>query len=142
MPCGSLCAMNSKFPDDLLSAFHDGEVTPSEETVVQIRAKASPEARQELQDYERMSQLLRELPRQTAPPEFASAVLQKAERESLIPSEAALAGATVGSRSTRLSRRQLWTFGAASVAAVAAGIIAFVNMPGAHHQPLAAKPAI
>ena len=103
--------MNSKFPDDLLSAFHDGEVTPSEETVVQIRSKASPEARQELQDYERMSQLLRELPRQTAPPEFASAVLQKAERESLIPSEAALAGTTVGWRSIRLSRRQLWTFG-------------------------------
>jgi len=134
--------MNSKFPDDLLSAFHDGEVTPSEETVVQIRSKASSEARQELQDYERMSQLLRELPRQTAPPEFASAVLQKAERESLIPSEAGLAGTTVGSRSIRLSRRQLWTFGAVGVATVAAGIIALVNLPGVHHQRPAAKPVI
>lgn len=142
MLCGSFCAMNSKFPDDLLSAFHDGEVTPSEETVVQIRAKASPEARQELQDYQRMSQLLRELPRQKAPPEFASAVLQKAERESLIPSEAASAGATIGSRSTRFSRRQLWTFGAVGITAVAAGIIALVNLPSVQHQPLAQKPGI
>ena len=79
--------MKPKVPDDLLSAFLDREVTPDEETLARQHLQSSPEARQEFQDYQRLGELLHELPRRTVPTEFAAAVMQQAERETLIPLE-------------------------------------------------------
>ena len=96
--------MNSKIPDDLLSAFLDRELTAAEEAAVSKHLKDSPQARQELQDYQRLSELLHQLPRRTVPAEFASSVMQRAERETLIPLDPV---ATVDRRSSsrKLSRR-------------------------------------
>ncbi|HEV7999416.1 MAG TPA: zf-HC2 domain-containing protein, partial [Planctomycetaceae bacterium] len=77
--------MTAKIPDDLLSAFLDREVTPDEEALVRKHLQKSAQARQEFQDYQRLGQLLHELPRRTVPTEFAAAVMQQAERETLIP---------------------------------------------------------
>src|SRR5580698_555493 len=103
--------MKPKIPDDLLSAFLDREVTPDEETLARQHLQSSPQARQEFQDYQRLGELLHELPRRTVPTEFAAAVMQQAERETLIPLET-LGTATVDSQSRRPSRR---TWIAASV---------------------------
>lgn len=77
--------MNDNFQDEWLSAFLDGEATPEERAEVERRLNASPEIRQELEDLTDVSQLLRELPQCQAPEELRSAVLQAAERATLLP---------------------------------------------------------
>jgi len=120
--------MNSKIPDDLFSAFLDREATPAEEAEVKARLQASPQAKQELQDYQRLSELLQELPRRIVPSEFAAAVMQRAERETLIPLDAA----GFGNRDSHrlLSPRRAWIL--TGIGAVAASVAAlfFVALPG------------
>jgi hypothetical protein len=120
--------MNSKIPDDLFSAFLDREATPAEEAEVKARLQASPQAKQELQDFQRLSELLQELPRRTVPSEFAAAVMQRAERETLIPLDAA----GIGNRDSHrlLSPRRAWIL--TGIGAVAASVAAlfFVASPG------------
>jgi hypothetical protein len=118
--------MNSKFPDDLLSAFHDGEVTPSEEVVAKSLVHSSLKAKDELVDYGRMTGLLRGLPQQAAPAEFSSSVMQRAERESLVPLEESPTGARAWMGVSWTRRRSL--IAGAAAAAVAAGLIFAVNL--------------
>jgi len=119
--------MNSMIPDDLLSAFLDRELTAAEEAAVSKHLKSSPQARQELQDYQRLSELLQELPRRTVPAEFASSVMQRAERETLIPLDPV---ATVDRRSSRrkLSRRAL-ALTAVGVVAASIALLMIVDRP-------------
>ena len=77
--------MSSAHPKDYLSAFYDREATPEEEATAKSLVNRAPEASREVQDYRRLSRLIQEVPRAVAPPEFAAAVMQRAERESLIP---------------------------------------------------------
>jgi hypothetical protein len=125
--------MNSKTPDDLFSAFFDREVTSAEEAAALARVQASPQAKQELQDYQRLSEWLHELPRHTVPPEFAAAVMQRAERETLIPLDAN-AIVECDSHVERPSRRA-WIFTIASTAAVAVAVLFFVTQPGRQNRP-------
>jgi hypothetical protein len=127
--------MNSKIPDDLFSAFLDREVTSAEEAAALARLQASPQAKQELQDYQRLSEWLHELPRQTVPPEFAAAVMQRAERETLIPLDAN-AIVECDSHLERPSRRT-WIFTIAGVAAIAVAALFFATLPGRQNQPAA-----
>jgi len=123
--------MKSKIPDDLLSAFLDHEVTPAEEAAVNARLQTSPEAKQELRDYQRLSELLHALPQQTLPSEFASAVMQRAERETLIPLDAA--GIVDCDSHLQRPSRRAWFLTA--VAAVAASVaVLFIAIPG-KNQP-------
>jgi hypothetical protein len=108
--------MNSKIPDELLSAFLDRELTAAEEAAVSKQLKNSPQARQELQDYQRLSELLHELPRLKVPAEFAASVMQRAERETLIPLDP-VATVDRGSSNRKLSRRALALTGVGAVAA-------------------------
>jgi negative regulator of sigma E activity len=117
--------MTAKIPDDLLSAFLDREVTPDEEAAARKQLKSSPQARQEFQAYQRLGELLHELPRRTAPTEFAAAVMQQAERETLIPLEAAGAS-PANSQSFRPSRRA-WIVSLVGLAATAATVLVVVN---------------
>ncbi|HEX4073348.1 MAG TPA: zf-HC2 domain-containing protein, partial [Planctomycetaceae bacterium] len=119
--------MNSKIPDDLLSAFLDRELTAAEGAAVSKHLKDSPQARQELQDYQRLSELLHELPRRTVSAEFASSVMQRAERETLIPLDPV---ATVDRRSLRrkLSRRAL-ALTAVGVVAASIILLMIVDLP-------------
>lgn len=119
--------MKSKIPDDLLSAFLDHEVTPAEEAAVNAQLQTSPEAKQELRDYQRLSELLHALPQQTLPSEFASAVMQRAERETLIPLDAA--GIVDCDSHLQRPSRRAWFLTA--IAAVAASVaVLFIAIPG------------
>ena len=71
--------------DDLLSAFHDGEVNSAERAVVEQRLATSAETRRERSEIRQVSSLLKELPRECLPSEFPQQVLQAVEREMLIP---------------------------------------------------------
>lgn len=126
--------MTSKKPDDLLSAFLDRESTPAEEAAAKSRIQTSPQAKEELQDYARLSEWLHELPRQTVPPEFASAVMQRAERETLIPMEATGAVGR-GSHLKPLSRRA-WILTAVGAVAAGLAVMLFVPLPGRKDVPV------
>ena len=132
--------MNSKIPDDLLSAFLDRELTAAEEASVSNHLKSSPQSRQELQDYQRLSELLHELPRLKAPSEFASSVMQRAERETLIPLDPAPPGGR-GSSREKPSRRALVLIAVGAVAASIA-VLVFVARPRRQNEEaLVAKAA-
>lgn len=83
--------------DELLSAYFDGEVTPEERARAEVLRHTSPAAAAELESYAELSQLLKSLPRDAAPPEVHAAAMQVAERTSLLRTP-----------STRPSRR--WRF--------------------------------
>jgi hypothetical protein len=124
--------MSSANPNDFLSAYYDRETAPTEEPVAKALAQSSPEANRELKDYQRLSRLIQELPRLAAPPEFATAVMQRAERESLIPLDpippkGALAPAKSGPPSAARSRRR-WILVAATSGAVAAVVFVAVSL--------------
>ena len=83
--------MNQQFPDEFLSAFYDGELSPAEADSLRKYVEATPDARRELDDFKRISQLLGELPGEKLGPEFRAQVMQTAEREMLIPAAEATA---------------------------------------------------
>lgn len=109
--------MNSDTPDDLLSAFYDRELSAAEQAAAQSRLQSSPQAKQELDDYQRLSEMLRALPRHSAPTEFAAAAMQRAEREMLIPTAPA---AIVDHNDLVFRRIRRWQKIAAGSAALAA----------------------
>jgi hypothetical protein len=111
--------MSSAHPKDYLSAFYDREATPEEEAAAKSLVNRAPEASREVHDYRRLSRLIQEVPKVVAPPEFAAAVMQRAERESLIPLD------PVGSPATSTPRRRPWILVVAtSFSVAAAGLIA------------------
>jgi hypothetical protein len=118
--------MSSANPNDFLSAYHDREATPNEESAAKALVEGSPEASREVKDYQRLSRLIQELPRLGAPPEFAAAVMQRAERESLIPLDpvAPRGSAATGPEKSLSPRRRWWLAGAATVSVAAALLIA------------------
>jgi hypothetical protein len=118
--------MKSKIPDDLLSAFLDREVTPDEDAVAKSHLRTSQQAKQEFQDYQRLTELLRELRRQTVPPEFAAAVMQQAERETLIPLETA--GIVDGDPHLKRPSRRAWILTAIAVVTAAVIALLFINL--------------
>lgn len=110
------------FPtDDLLSAFHDGEITPAERAAAEQRLATSADARRELSEFQQISSLLKELPRDRLPSEFPQQVLQAIEREMLIPSRP-----TESLEPARTSSSRRW-IGAAAVLTSAAGLLLLVR---------------
>jgi anti-sigma factor RsiW len=75
--------MNQNINQELLSAYLDGEATSAERAQVESWLANSPGAREVLDDLRQVSGMLRELPRETAPPDFQRRVLQIAERKRL-----------------------------------------------------------
>jgi hypothetical protein len=114
--------MSSAHPKDYLSAFYDREATPEEETTAKSLVNRAPEASREVQDYRRLSRLLQEVPKVVAPPEFAAAVMQRAERESLIPLD------PVASPATSAPRRRSWILVVSASFSVAAAALIAVSI--------------
>ena len=113
--------------DDLLSAFHDGEVNSAERAIAEQQLAASAEARRELSKIRQVSSLLKELPRDRLPAEFPQQVLQAIEREMLIPSrssDAVIAPASESIGRAGWSRR--WV-GAVAVLTSAAGLLLLIR---------------
>lgn len=63
--------MNPQVPDELISAYFDGEVSPDERAVVERLLATSGEAQRELNETARLSALLHSFPRESAPAELA-----------------------------------------------------------------------
>ena len=126
--------------DNLLSAYHDGELTAAERSIVEQQISERDEAREELSEIKQISAMLKDLPRLPLPVEFPQQVLKGIEREMLIPSEASL-DARVRSNTHQpiaLSSRssvsdtspRRWLVGAAAVLTSAAGLMLMVTTFG------------
>jgi hypothetical protein len=101
--------MSQRDWEELLSAYADGEVTPAERSAVESLLETTPDARAALGEIRSLSQMLRTLPRETAPPELKSTVLQVAETHKTPVAAAA-------TRRFRSYRRE-WLAGFSAVAA-------------------------
>ena len=75
--------MNEKIQDNLISAYHDAELSAAERTDVQRLLASSPEARAELESYRRLSGLLRESGRPTLTANLAPLVMHTIKRQML-----------------------------------------------------------
>jgi hypothetical protein len=131
--------MSSVNPNDILSAYHDREATPNEESAAKALVEGLPEASREVKDYQRLSRLIQELPRLAAPPEFAAAVMQRAERESLIPLDPVV---PQGNSEKSVGPRQRWFLAVVVTVSVAAALLVAVNIvgpfrPGAPREEIA-----
>lgn len=113
--------------DDLLSAFHDGELNPAERAAVEQRLAASVEARRELSEIRQVSLLLKGLPGESLPAEFPQQVLQAIEREMLIPSQQAEPVIVPEGESWGRGIRSRRWVGAAAVLTSAAGLLLLVR---------------
>ena len=77
--------MNEKIQDNLISAYHDAELSAAERADVERLLASSPEARAELESYRRLSGLLRESGRPTLTADLAPLVMHSIERQMLLP---------------------------------------------------------
>ena len=66
--------MNPKVPDELISAYFDGEVTPDERQQIERQLESSADLRQMLDDTSKLSALLHSFPREAAPADLSSNV--------------------------------------------------------------------
>jgi anti-sigma factor RsiW len=84
--------MSEPVSEELLSAYVDGELSPQLRAAVERWVENSPEARQKLEDFQRLSRLFGDLPRIEVPGEFSTEVLHLAERRMLLPEATAASG--------------------------------------------------
>ncbi|HUQ72361.1 MAG TPA: hypothetical protein VM165_22735 [Planctomycetaceae bacterium] len=109
--------------EELLSAYADGEVTPAERIAAESLLETTPAARATLNEIRALSQSLHALPRESAPPEFRTAV-QKATQSHVTPAAAA------ASRRFRSYRREwLAGFSAIAMTVLAAGLLSLQFRP-------------
>ena len=71
--------MNLQVPDELISAYFDGEVTPDERAEVERLLAASTELRQQLDETSKLSALLHSFPRESAPRDLTANVQKRVE---------------------------------------------------------------
>ncbi len=130
--------MNPVPPQDLLSAYLDGELSPAERERVERLLEQSPKARQELRELEQVGELLRQLPRESLPITFASELLDirlsekaVAEDQTEAPNQISSTPSTNGRQSRRsfARMRKLGWLGLAAVGISAAGLVVMINRP-------------
>jgi len=112
--------MNQPVPDELISAYFDGEVTPDERSQVEQWLDAMPELRQQLDDTSKLSALLHSFPRETAPSELATIVQRKIASVVQAPS--------VSPSTNSRSLRREWTAFGVGILATMASLVLFVTM--------------
>ena len=66
--------MNHPVPEELISAYFDGEVSPDERGEIERSLESSSELRQQLDETSKLSALLHSFPRESAPRELAANV--------------------------------------------------------------------
>ena len=102
--------MNQQVPDELISAYFDGEVTPAEREQVEQLLASSVELRQVLDDTSKLSALLHSFPREAVPAQLANNVQDQIA--SVVFSSPSPAGG-------RGMRREWMAFGAGMMATMA-----------------------
>jgi hypothetical protein len=120
--------MKQPFSEEILSAYIDDELPAQERAAVERWIEESPEAREKLDGFRRLSGLFADLPRNEVPPEFPTNVLQLAERRMLLPE--------VRPVQPRQSLRRWALAGGSSIAAaLVLGLMLHAYLPdGAPHQ--------
>jgi hypothetical protein len=121
-------------PHELLSAYHDGELTAAERQEVERLLEDSADARAELEDYRALSEMLRALPAEPVPAGTRAAVLRRIERELLLPAAPRVPV-------PRKPRRKLWVFAGLFTSAAAILLVAVIaerNRPGKPDDQLVA----
>lgn len=120
-------------PAELLSAYHDGEVSPAEREAVERWLAESAEAHQALAEMAQLGALLRAGPPDRLGPEFRSQVMAAAERAMLLPGEEP---AALHQRSRR--RTAFWVAAGGLLATTATVTVAVLLLDGpASEQELA-----
>ncbi len=75
--------MKNKEQEQLLSSYFDNEVSPAERAEIERLLESSTETQQSLQEIGQLADLIRSLPKQSAPENLPAAVMQQAKREML-----------------------------------------------------------
>lgn len=126
--------MNLQVPDELISAYFDGEVTPDERAEVERLLEASPEFRQQLDETSKLSALLHSCPRESAPRDLTANV-QKRIQAATLPIPSSIPSSVPG------SWRREWTAFGAGILATMASLLVFVvfNQSVMVHTPEPAR---
>ena len=121
--------MNLQVPDELISAYFDGEVTPDERAEVERLLAASTELRQQLDETSKLSALLHSFPRESAPRDLTANVQKRVEAATLPTSP------PLPSPHLKNWRRE-WTAFGAGVLATMASLLAMTTL---YESPLFPK---
>ncbi len=120
--------MKQPFSEEILSAYIDDELPAQERAAVERWIEESPEAREKLDGFRRLSGLFADLPRNEVPPEFPTNVLQLAERRMLLPEARPV-------QARQSLRRWALAGGSSIAAALVLGLMLQAYLPdGAPHQ--------
>lgn len=116
---------------ELLSAYHDGEVTPMERAEVERLLADEVRAQREVDELRDLSTTLSSSGGESAPEGLYEAVMRRIERESLLPSPSVTPSERQESRPTSAA----WVGIAAAVTTIAAGLLVAVGMMGNPADP-------
>ena len=114
--------MNPQVPNELLSAYFDGEASPEERAAVESLLDESTASRRELDEISQLSALLHSFPRESAPAELVANV-QRATDQKPLAAKAVIAPIV----SARSLRRE-WTAAVLASVATAAALMLMVNL--------------
>src|SRR5258707_519880 len=117
--------MNEQYSEELLSAYVDGDLSPQLRAAVERWVENSPDARQKLEDFKRLSRMFGDLPRTEVAGEFATGVMHLAERRMLLPDAAAAGGP---------KRFRLWVFALAAPLTAAAALLLILKIANVDDQ--------
>lgn len=95
--------MLSPAQEELLSAYLDGEISPEEEIYVQQLLEEKPEFKDRLRELSQVGESIRELPRVSAPIDFAESVLAR------VPGPAAAGTVSKAKPAKVASRLRVWS---------------------------------
>jgi anti-sigma factor RsiW len=115
--------MTARPPEEMLSAYLDGEITAEERVLVERELDASAEWRVLLAELRETRQLVQALPRLDAPADFWTEILHERGGSPGDPQDAPV---PIDAGRRRRSRVAAWVAGAAAAAA----IVAVVLVPG------------
>jgi hypothetical protein len=124
--------MNPQVPDELISAYFDGEASPVERAEVERLLTGNDDARRALNETAQLSALLHSFPREAAPVELAANVLRQTNLIPLppLPSPAS---------ATKTSAQNVWRdwkagFAGAAITAAAMCLIIVLNTNHSHEE--------
>lgn len=123
--------MNSQVPNELISAYFDGETTPDERAAVERLLAASDDAQRELNEISKLSALLHSFPRETAPAQLATNVARQTSQLAL-PKPAPV---SVNSSASRHRLRDLKVALASSLSAAALVLVVMKWQPSPVARP-------
>lgn len=118
--------MNQQVPDDLISAYFDGEVTQDERRRVEQLLESSAESRQLLEDAAKLSAILHSFPRAAAPADLARNVQQQIESAVLV--------APASNPLKRSGLRREWIIFSGGVLATVVPLVLFIVMNPMDHR--------